>query len=280
MDLKNDIISALEWSINEITDNVLNHSKSESGGIVQISTFPQSHSISFAVADSGMGILNSLKESFPQLNSDIIALGEAIKSGVTRNNKYGQGNGLAGTLRIANQTGGNFSLFSGNGKMHYFMSDVKRDSYKDIYYNGTIVTAEIRDDSDNFSIEKALEFHGIKSSQSNIIELNYLSDDCKTFSFVMKNESNGFGNRVVGRLLRRKLHNMINSEKEIPIVIDWSDIPIISSSFADEFIGKLFLELGLIAVSSKTRNIGMEPIIHGLLDKAISQRLTQANDDL
>lgn len=73
---------------------------------------------------------------------------------------------------------------------------------------------------------------------------------------------------------------MINSEKEIPIVIDWSDIPIISSSFADEFIGKLFLELGLIAVSSKTRNIGMEPIIHGLLDKAISQRLTQANDDL
>jgi len=91
---------------------------------------------------------------------------------------------------------------------------------------------------------------------------------------------NGFGNRVVGRLLRRKLHNIINSEKEIPIVIDWSCIPIISSSFADEFIGKLFLELGLIAVSSKTRNIGMEPIIHGLLDKAISQRLTQANDDL
>jgi len=70
--------------------------------------------------------------------------------------------------------GGDFSLFSGNSKMRYFMSDVKRDSYNDIYYNGTIVTAEIRDDSDNFSIEKALEFHGIKSSQSNIIELNYL----------------------------------------------------------------------------------------------------------
>jgi hypothetical protein len=96
----------------------------------------------------------------------------------------------------------------------------------------------------------------------------------------MKNESNGFGNRVVGRLLRRKLHNIINSEKEIPIVVDWSGIPIISSSFADEFIGKLFLELGPIAFSSKIRNIGMEPIIHGLLDKAISQRLTQANDDL
>ncbi|MES0446983.1 MAG: hypothetical protein ABUJ92_10595, partial [Desulfobacterales bacterium] len=35
MSVPRDIIAGLEWSINEITDNVLNHSNSKFGGIVQ-----------------------------------------------------------------------------------------------------------------------------------------------------------------------------------------------------------------------------------------------------
>lgn len=278
--MKPNIITALEWSINEITDNVLNHSESKDGGIVQVSTYPQSHRISFAVADSGMGIRTSLSESYPDLKSDIIALGEAIKSGVTRNNKYGQGNGLAGTLRIAEQTQGSFSLISGKGKLDYYEGKAERTSYKDIYHYGTIVCADIMDTNDEFSIEKALEFNGIRTKQTNIIELNYLTDDLKSFRFVMKDESNGFGNRPVGRMLKRKVLNILETETTIPIVIDWEGIPIISSSFADEFMGKLFLELGAMVFSARIRNVGMEPVIHGLLDKAISQRLTQANDEL
>jgi hypothetical protein len=38
MTIPKDIISGLEWSINEITDNVLNHSESKHGGIIQAST--------------------------------------------------------------------------------------------------------------------------------------------------------------------------------------------------------------------------------------------------
>ncbi|PKM65358.1 MAG: hypothetical protein CVU95_15595 [Firmicutes bacterium HGW-Firmicutes-2] len=280
IEMKPSVISALEWSINEITDNVLNHSNSKDGGVIQVSTYPQNHRISFAVADSGVGIKSSLSESYTKLTSDIMAIGEAIKSGVTRNNKYGQGNGLAGTLRIAEKTGGSFSVISGKGKLTYYEENADRQSYRDIDYQGTVVTADIMDNVDSFSIEDALEFNGVKTSHANIIELNYLSDEENTFKLIMKDESTGFGNRPVGRMLRRKVNNILSTEESIPISIDWAGVPIISSSFADEFMGKLFLEHGAMVFSARIRNMGMESIIHGLLDKAIGQRLTQANDEL
>jgi anti-sigma regulatory factor (Ser/Thr protein kinase) len=280
LELNKDIITALEWSINEITDNVLNHSNSEDGGIVQLSSYPQNHRIAFAVADSGRGIKDSLNESYPDINSDILAIGEAVKSGVTRNNDIGQGNGLAGTLRIAEQTGGSFSVLSGKGRLSYYEGKSNRNSYKDLPYYGTVVSADFVDNSDSFSIESALEFDGVAGGTANIIELNYLSEDSKSFKFTMKDESTGFGNRPVGRMIKHKINNILQTEETIPVIVDWEGIPIISSSFADEFMGKLFLELGPMVFSARIRNIGMEPIIHGLLDKAISQRLTQANDEI
>ena len=51
------IIAGLEWSINEITDNVLNHAMCKEGGIIHVSTFRDSHKVAFGVSDSGRGIL-------------------------------------------------------------------------------------------------------------------------------------------------------------------------------------------------------------------------------
>ncbi len=44
-------------------------------------------------------------------------------------------------------------------------------------------------------------------------------------------------------------------------------------------MGKLFLEMGAMNFSARVKNIGMETLIRALLDRAISQRLTQAADD-
>ena len=44
-------------------------------------------------------------------------------------------------------------------------------------------------------------------------------------------------------------------------------------------MGKLFLKQGAMAFSARIRNTGMEEIIRSLLDKAVSQRLTQAKDE-
>jgi anti-sigma regulatory factor (Ser/Thr protein kinase)/anti-anti-sigma regulatory factor len=158
MELPRDIISALEWSINELTDNVLNHSQSTIGGFVQATTYPNEGIIAFAVADAGRGILKSLQEGYPSLRTDIQAMGEAIKAGVTRNPKDGQGNGLAGSLRATTMSGGSFELTSGNGKLISTETDTQRQTRNNLQnFNGTLVCGQIKNKKD-FSVSKAFFF--------------------------------------------------------------------------------------------------------------------------
>ncbi len=282
LELERSVIAGLEWSINEITDNVLNHSKSADGGIAQVSTFKSGNTVSFAVADSGFGILKTLKNAFPALSSDIQAIGEAVKAGVTRDPELGQGNGLAGALRIATMSGGSFAITSGRGHINYFGGETRSYARKPWeLYQGALVCADIKINSKNFSISEALGFGAVDSKgRVDYIELNYLNESCDRTNFLVKSESTGFGNRPAGRQLRTKVVNILNAEPSCPIYIDWTGIPLISSSFADEFIGKLFLEMGAMNFSARVKNMGMEKLIRDLLDRAISQRLTQAADEI
>jgi len=280
MEVKREVIAGLEWSINEITDNVLNHSESPDGGIIQVSTYPKNHSVSFAVSDSGVGILQTLSQGIPTLRTDIEALGEAVKAGVTRGKEYGQGNGLAGTLRIATMSQGSFSVTSGKGHMEVVsVRDARRFTRRDFeVFNGTIVCASIRTDID-FSLGEALGFNDDKEHNPiDYIEVNY-ENDSNVMKLVASQESTGFGNRGAGRQLRVKSLNLLNANPSCPLEIDWSGVPLISSSFADEFIGKIFLELGAMSFAARIRNVGMESLIRKLLDKAVLQRLVQASDD-
>lgn len=280
LQLERSVIAGLEWSINEITDNVLNHSESPDGGIAQVSTFRSGNAVSFAVADSGLGIYRTLKKAVSTLSSDMQAIGEAVKAGVTRDPKLGQGNGLAGTLRISTMTGGGFAITSGRGHINYFGGETRRYARRPWeVFGGTLVCADIRIDSKNFSISDALGFNTTHHREKvDYIELNYLNETGDRTTFMVKNESTGFGNRPSGRQLRTKVINILNAEPTCPIFIDWTGIPLISSSFADEFMGKLFLEMGAMNFSARVKNIGMEKLIRDLLDRAIFQRLTQSED--
>ena len=113
MTLARSVLAGLEWSVNEITDNVLNHAQCDAGGIAQVITFKDARKVAFGVADSGRGILESLREGHCSLRTDEHAIGEAVKAGVTSNPESGQGNGLAGTLRIATMSNGTFEITSG-----------------------------------------------------------------------------------------------------------------------------------------------------------------------
>jgi len=280
MELPRDIISALEWSINELTDNVLNHSQSTVGGFVQATTYPKEGIIAFAVADAGRGILNSLKEGYPSLRTDIQAMGEAIKAGVTRNPKDGQGNGLVGSLRATTMSGGSFELASGTGKLVSTEEETQRQTRNDLQsFDGTIVCGQIKNKKD-FSVSKALVFlNGKEYTPVDFIEIRYEMEDKDCLLLKMREETTGFGTRHSGAQIRTKVVNLMNAEPSYPLIIDWEGVPVISSSFADEVIGKLFLRLGAMTFSSKIRNINMELLVQGLLDKAVAQRLTQEPDE-
>jgi hypothetical protein len=110
---------AIEWSINEITDNVLVHSESLSGGLVQLTAMKNASKVEFVVCDSGIGIPKSLRSSGSVIGSDVDALSKAIEQGITRDKAIGQGNGLYGSYQIAVKSGGNFSVHSGNATLYY-----------------------------------------------------------------------------------------------------------------------------------------------------------------
>ena len=279
MELPRSIISGLEWSINEITDNVLNHSNSPFGGLVEATTYPKNGLIAFAVADSGRGILNSLKEGIPTLRTDIQAMGEAVKQGVTRNPKFGQGNGLAGSLRVTTLTGGSFEITSGAGRLLTTADETVRNP-RQYYqsYQGTLVCGQVLLKKD-FSISEALNFGNGEYTPVDMIEMQYEMDDKDCLLLKMKNETTGYGTRRSGLQIRTKIMNLMAAEPTYPLIIDWDGIPVISSSFADEVIGKLFIKLGAMAFSAKVRNVNMERLIQNLLDKAVAQRLTQELDE-
>lgn len=272
-----DIISALEWSINEITDNVLNHSNSKNGGIIQASTHYKENKIVFAVADGGRGILKSMQEGFPNLRNELDAIGEAIKAGVTRNPKFGQGNGLAGTLRITTMTGGSLEIFSGNGRLIATKDTTVRKPLGGAQFKGVLISGEINI-VENFSISEALNFNNQPSTFLDIVDLLYEMEDSDCLMLIMKEEATGFGSRKSGLQIKTKLINLLRAKPNYPIIINWDGVPVISSSFADELIGKLFLELGAMTFSFLVKNRNMEPLIQNLLDKAVAQRLTQETD--
>ena len=96
----------------------------------------------------------------------------------------------------------------------------------------------------------------------------------------LRDESTGFGSRPAGRQLRTKCVNLLNAEPTKPLVLDWTGVPLVSSSFADELVGKLFASLGPLAFSVRVRNRGMDATVRGLVDKAILQRAAQVADGL
>lgn len=277
-DLERSELAALEWSINEITDNVLVHSQSSIGGLVQVSTFHKARKlVEYIVADAGLGIPATLRATKPSLKSDTEALEQAIREGVTRDKSVGQGNGLFGSYQICSHSKGLFQIESGHAKLLFTDRDGLHISNEKIPYNGTLVAAQI-----NFSVprllEEALKFGGKPYAPVDYIELNYERQGNAELLFVMRDESSSFGSRVAGTPIRKKLANLARMCPEQRVILDFSDVSLVSSSFADEVIGKLFIEFGPIAFMQRFELRSVDTTVRQLIDKAIAQRMASGGN--
>jgi anti-anti-sigma regulatory factor len=263
-------MKALEWSLNEITDNVLNHAESPIGGLVQIQCFPVKNRVSFYVADVGVGIPATLRKASPNISSDSAALDRAIREGVTRNSLTNQGNGLYGTFKCCEVSGGAFDIYSNNAELHYNgeLISVKTDK---IPFRGAFISATINYATEGL-LEKALVFKGkVIETSNDYIDLHYANVDDKIQFEVIK-EVEGFGSREFGRRARSKIDNILVDKRNY-IVFDFTDIPLISSSFADEAFGKLFAEMGAMEFMRRCSFKSVDSTVMKLIDRAISQRM-------
>ncbi len=266
--------AAFEWSINEITDNVLVHANSKIGGLVQVSIFEKSKKqVQFVVTDAGAGIPETLRSGHPEINSDTDALHHAIKEGVTRDKRIGQGNGLFGSYEICSKSKGYFEIYSNHARLEYTERRGLSVSNQKIPYGGTTVVATI-DFSEPKLLEEALRFGGKKYQPLDSVETKYEIYDDGRLYFLLSSESSSYGSRVAGKPVRNKLSNLLKMGGSQKVIIDMKGIPLISSSFADEAFGKLFLEYGAMTFMKKFEFINMMETVRHLIDKAIEQRMS------
>lgn len=266
--------AAVEWALNEITDNVLNHSQSTCGGIVQLTRHRlRRHAIEFTVCDPGLGVAHTLRAARPNISSDIDALEEAVKEGVTRNAVTNQGNGLFGSFEICRISRGSFRLHSNLGRLELLNGAV---SYRkdNIPFSGTLVDVTI-DVSDRGVLDQALKFRGSVHKPSDIIEYKYEADDLKAIRFQMAEEVRSFASRAGGKPVKIKLKNLVDMCEGQRLVLDFSGVSVISSSFADEVFGMLFLELGPMKFMSTIAFVNESSTVRGLIDRAITLRAQQ-----
>jgi len=60
-----------------------------------------------------------------------------------------------------------------------------------------------------------------------------------------------------------------------PVILDFNGVGVISSSFADEVFGRLFVEMGPCAFMTRI----VDQTVEGLIDRAIVQRTRLGNGD-
>lgn len=265
---------AIEWSLNEITDNVINHAESPIGGFVQLTSFPKAGAIQITVCDAGVGIPMTLRMGHPELTTDQEALDRAIREGITRDSAVGQGNGLYGSWRIARQSGGNFFINSGYANLVSTEKLQLHVGKESIPFSGSLVAIRI-DYRTPISLEDALQFKGRPHTPVDHIDLKYEVDETGSIPFRLTEETRAFGTRAAGAAVRTKLQNLGRLGEGKKIIVDFDGIDLVSSSFADEVFGKLFLELGPMDFANQFDFRNIDSLVRGLIDRAISQRVAQ-----
>lgn len=271
-----DHLRAIEWSVNEITDNVLVHSKSNIGGFIQVTNQRTRKRVEFVVADAGIGIAQSLIGAHREIKDEATALTRAIEEGVTRDKSLGQGNGLYGSYRIAIESLGNFSIHANKATLYYANKAGLHSRNNGIEFKGSLVACGI-DYTNPFLLQEALKFGGKSYIPSDTIEMKYESDISGEIVFLMLSEAESLGSRESGRPIRKKLLSLWKMTNAIRIIIDMDNIHIISSSFADEVFGKLFVEIGPVQFSSIFQLKNTDPVVRQIIDKSITQRMLNAS---
>lgn len=268
------VLNSIEWSLNEVMDNVLQHSNMEAGYVMgQLHT--SSEQVAFTVFDAGRGMYNSFKGSEHHPRNDIDAITLAIKESVTRDKSIGQGNGLYGLHSIVQQGAGRLRITSGQGAFLYNNGNVTTIGNIPTInreHASTTVEFQLKYSSD-VSLDNALKFHGVPYHLTNLW-LENLEEDSGEIRYVVKDHAEGTGTRSSANRVRNEILNILQ-ESPKRIVIDFSGVAVISSSFADELIAKLLTQLGLYQFNHIIKLTGLDFSQQNILHRSVVQRMLE-----
>lgn len=269
------VLEGLEWSINEVMDNVLNHSHSDAGFIMGQLHKTTKH-VAFTVFDAGIGIYNSFQGSEFNVRNNIDALSLCIQEGVTHDPKLGQGNGLAGLFSLIKEGNGLLNIASGRDTYSYFNGEacphLNQNNPISPDRGCTSVDFQI-DYSRDVSIDKVLTFQGRSFSFTNLF-IDDLEGELGHLCFKVAEMSEGTGTRESAMRLKNEIINSIKG-KGLIAEMDFSGIEVVSSSYIDELIAKLLIELGLFQFNRRIVLKNMSDLLQKTLQKSVVQRIIE-----
>ena len=89
-----------------------------------------------------------------------------------------------------------------------------------------------------------------------------------------KEHAEGTGTRQAAIRIKNEIINIIREEKK-PITLDFDGVDVMSSSFADELLAKLFIDLGLFQFNLLVKLINIDESLQMLLHKSVLQRIVE-----
>jgi hypothetical protein len=260
------VMDSVAWTLNELADNVLIHA-GEPGqtveGFMQVVCHPVQEKVDLVVSDYGRGVRESLSQSH-SIPDDEQALAMAIRAGITRDRNAGQGNGLAGSVRIVSAAGGELTIMSGNAELRVVNGDMS--THVSGAVPGTSVGLVL---PTSVEIDISMALWG--SPPTSEFEMSHL-DETNEVVFRVADEATGFGNRQTGRQLRTKLRNLMRQFPDARVRVDFADVALVSASFADEFVAKLVIEMGHFSFFARVSIANTNRLISRTLDNVIRQR--------
>lgn len=265
------VLEALEWCLYEVLDNVMQHSDAGAGyAMLQLHT--RSKRLAVCVSDTGIGVQRSLASSKsyrPRTAFDALTM--AVEEGVTRNKETNQGNGLFGLVKIIEQNGGKLDMRSGRGRMILEGDRVRGSNDQEFPgpdHHGMTVDFQLKVDKP-VSLGTALNYEPAN------LYLESLESTEGEYVIGIRDQAGGAGSRLAARELKTLIVNVLNDGVAY-VVLDFEGQAVVSSSFADEVIGKMFAEMGFNSFNSRVKLRNMNATVSTLVDRAIARRMSQS----
>lgn len=269
--IEDGVLKSIEWCMNEVMDNVLQHSK-VGKGYVMAQMFKQAKVFAFCVFDAGIGMYNSLKNTKHHPEKPIDAITLALQERITRDENIGQGNGLWGLSSIVSEAKGKMEISSGGARYSYVDGEVTTTKEGGFTLSKELGTAyvDVRINYGNpINITKALGGH-----EPMDFWIEEIEDDNNNLILKVAELASGTGTRQSAVKLRNLAINSSNTEKKL-VVFDFDGVNLISSSFADELIGKIIHEKGFYYFISAFRIKNLNPANTIILNRSVEQRMAQ-----
>lgn len=264
------ILESLIWCINEVMDNVLVHSNSNFGYVLAQFHSNSKH-IALCISDTGIGIFNSLKRGSHRPKRAIDALTLSIQEGI--GDGQGQGNGLFGLNQIVKSNGGRLTLTSGPASIMVVGNDaIKKYDYLpyiDQLYQGTNVDFQL---DLNKKVDLKTAFSSIGGFDGFDIRIDDMLQENDTILYDVFKHCEGTATREAGRLLRNDILNTLRRSRK-RIILDFSNIVTVSSSFIDELVAKLIIEMGIISFNQMIMLGGVNETVKYLCERSIYMRI-------